>query len=71
MADDADFAEESIEQAQPSALAARVIYSGESALECECGEEISEGRRLAVPGVQSCITFAEQAALKLRGVRRG
>lgn len=71
MADDVDFAEERIEKELASALAARVVYLGESAHECECAEEISEGRRLAVPGVQSCITCAEQAALKLRGVRRG
>lgn len=71
MADDVDFAEERIEKELASALAARVAYLGESAHECECGEEISEGRRLAVPGVQSCITCAEQAALKVRGVRRG
>ena len=71
MADDVDFAEARIEKELASALAARVIYSGESAHECECGEEISEGRRLAVPGVRDCITCAEQAALKVRGVRRG
>ncbi|MEZ2877883.1 DnaK suppressor protein [Pseudomonas lundensis] len=71
MADDVDFAEERIEKELASALAARVAYLGESAHECECGEEISEGRRLAVPGVQSCITFAERAALRVRGVRRG
>ena len=71
MADDVDFADERIEKELASALAARAVYAGESAHECECGEEISEGRRLAVPGVQSCITCAEQAALKVRGVRRG
>ena len=71
MADDVDFADARIEKELASALAARVVYTGESAHECECGEEISEGRRLAVPGVQSCITCAEQAALKVRGVRRG
>ena len=71
MADYVDFADERIEKELASALAARVVYAGESAHECECGEEISEGRRLAVPGVQSCITCAEQAALKVRGVRRG
>ena len=71
MADDVDFADERIEKELASALAARVVYAGESAHECERGEEISEGRRLAVPGVQSCITCAEQAALKVRGVRRG
>lgn len=71
MADDVDFAEERIEKELASALAARVIYVGESVYECECGEEISQGRRLAVPGVQNCIICAEQAALKVRGVRRG
>ncbi|MCT8955112.1 DnaK suppressor protein [Pseudomonas lundensis] len=71
MADDVDFADARIEKELASALAARVIYSGESAHECECGEVISEGRRLAVPGVQECIACAEQAALKVRGVRRG
>ena len=71
MADDVDFAEERIEKELASALAARVTYSGISAYECDCGEEIAEGRRLAVPGVRECITCAEQAALKVRGVRRG
>ena len=71
MADDVDFADARIEKELASALAVRVIYSGESALECECGEEISEGRRLAVPGVRDCITCAELSALRLRGVRRG
>ena len=71
MADDVDFADERIEKELASALSARIVYSGVSALECECGEEISEGRRLAVPGVRDCITFAEHSALKLRGVRRG
>lgn len=71
MADDVDFAEECNEKELASALAARVVYAGESAYECECGEVISEGRRAAVLGVQDCITCAERAALKLRGVRRG
>lgn len=71
MADDVDFADARIEKELASALAARVIYSGESAIECERGEEISEGRRLAVPGVQECISCAELSALRLRGVRRG
>ncbi|NMY36177.1 MULTISPECIES: TraR/DksA C4-type zinc finger protein [unclassified Pseudomonas] len=71
MADDVDFAEERIEKELASALAARVVYAGESAHECECGEVISEGRRLAVPGAQECITCAERSALKMRGVRRG
>ena len=73
MADDVDFADESIEKELASALAVRVVYRGESAHECEgeCGEVILEGRRAAVPGVQDCITCAERAALKLRGVRRG
>lgn len=71
MADDVDVADERIEKELASTLAARVVYAGESAHECECGEVISEGRRLAVPGVQECVACAEQKALKLRGVRRG
>lgn len=38
-----------------AAIANRVQYQGESALDCEeCGEPIPQGRREAVPGVQLC-----------------
>lgn len=43
------------EAERAAAIANRVRYQGESALECvECGEPIPEGRRKAVPGVQLC-----------------
>ena len=71
MADDVDFADERIEKELASALAARVVYRGESAHECECGEVISEGRRLAVPGVKVCKECGGLAELAASGVRRG
>lgn len=38
----------------------RVVYEGVSAYECsECGEEIPEGRRRAVPGVELCVDCKE------------
>lgn len=69
--DDLDFAQARIETKLASKLAARVIYTGQSAHECECGDEIPEARRVAVPGVQTCVVCAQRAALKLGGVRRG
>ncbi|GLX91942.1 hypothetical protein Pfra02_45100 [Pseudomonas fragi] len=71
MADDVDFADERIEKELASALAARVVYAGESAHECECGEVISEGRRAAVPGVKVCKECGDRAELAASGVRRG
>jgi len=38
------------------ALARARIPSGEAALECEdCGEDIPEARRAAIPGVHTCV----------------
>lgn len=38
------------------AIASRVQYQGESALDCdECGTDIPEARRLAVPGCRFCV----------------
>ena len=36
----------------------------------ECGDEIPEGRRVAVPGVQHCVICAEHLGVKKNGVRR-
>lgn len=36
----------------------------------ECGDEIPEGRRVAVPGVQNCVQCAENLSVKKNGVRR-
>jgi len=71
MSDEIDFAQTRIETELASKLSARVIYTGQSAHECGCGDEIPEARRVAVPGVQTCVACAERAALKLGGVRRG
>lgn len=39
-----------------AAIANRVQYQGESALECEsCGVDIPEARRVAVPGCCNCV----------------
>ncbi|MCY1359344.1 phage/conjugal plasmid C-4 type zinc finger protein, TraR family [compost metagenome] len=44
------------EERLQQALANRVRYQGESALECDgCGEDIPEGRRQAVPGCRHCV----------------
>ena len=42
-----------------------------SAKECqECGEEIPEGRRISVPGVQYCVACQEYFEIKGRTVRK-
>lgn len=39
-----------------AAIARRVQYRGESALDCEvCGAPIPQGRREVLPGVQTCV----------------
>jgi phage/conjugal plasmid C-4 type zinc finger TraR family protein len=70
MADEADIAGDVIEQTLETALAQIPRYTGISATECECGEEIPEGRRLAIPGVKLCVGCAERKALVKHGVRR-
>jgi phage/conjugal plasmid C-4 type zinc finger TraR family protein len=70
MSDEIDFAQTRIETELASKLAARVIYTGQSARECDCGDTIPEARRVAVPGVQTCVACAERAALAKQGVRR-
>lgn len=71
MVDIADLADEAIEEALNRTLAQIPRYTGISATECECGEEIPEGRRQAIPGVQLCVGCAERVALVRGGVRRG
>lgn len=70
MADEIDIAQERIEADMAHRIATRTVYTGISAEECECGEEIPEGRRLAIPGVRLCVVCAERAALVKQGVRR-
>lgn len=62
MADIADMAEQLQTRELADLLAGRVRYSGESAIECaECGEQIPEGRRQAVPGCRLCLECQELA----------
>lgn len=69
-ADICDTADEVIQEDLNHALANIPRYSGVSANECQCGEEIPEGRRQAIPGVQLCIDCANREALEKNGVRR-
>lgn len=58
MPDDLDRAQEINEQLLGDAIAAqqRAMPRGESLAECEdCGEEIPEARRQAMPGCRKCI----------------
>ena len=63
---------EKLQQAQIEAGISRIQrYEGESLSECaECGDEILEGRRAAVPGVQHCVACAQRADIRKSGVRR-
>lgn len=71
MADEIDIAQERIEADMAHRIATRTVYTGISATECDCGEPIPEGRRVAIPGVQLCVGCAERVALKKSGVKRG
>lgn len=71
MADICDNADDVIEKTREHALTQIPRYTGISATECECGEEIPEGRRLAIPGVKLCAPCQSQDDLKSKGVRRG
>jgi hypothetical protein len=70
MADEIDIAQDRIDADIAFRIASRTVYTGISAFECECGEEIPEGRRNAVKGVKLCVACAEREALVRQGVRR-
>lgn len=66
--DIADIAEMRIERELEEMLASRVVYQGESATECdECGEEIPEGRRIAIQGCRLCVECQGIADKRMRG----
>lgn len=71
MVDIADFADEAIEESLNRSIAQIPRYTGISATECECGEEIPEGRRQAIPGVQLCAGCQNLDDLRKKGVKRG
>lgn len=70
MSDICDAADEVIQEGLDHALANIQRYQGISATECQCGEEIPEGRRMAIPGVRLCIGCANREAMWKQGVRR-
>lgn len=70
MADIVDIAGERMDIELERAVAARVTFSGESAIECrECGAELPQLRRSALPGVRLCVACAEVAERSGRGSR--
>lgn len=72
MADIADFAGDVIEQTVEQGIAQIPRYTGVSATECcECGEEIPEGRRVAIPGVTLCAPCKALDDVRKLEVRRG
>ena len=71
MSDICDDAQEVIEKTREHALSQIPRYTGISATEClECGEEIPEGRRVAVRGVTLCAPCKALDDLAKKGVRR-
>lgn len=71
MSDVADDADIVIEESLNRSISQIPRYTGISATECDCGEEIPEGRRLAIPGVQLCAACQSISDVKTKGVRRG
>ncbi|WP_293766375.1 TraR/DksA C4-type zinc finger protein [uncultured Aquitalea sp.] len=73
MSDFYDRAQECEQRQREEALknqAAKMPKNRESAMEChECGDPIPEGRRKAMPGVQTCICC--QTAIEHRDRLRG
>lgn len=60
MADPLDEAQDIETAEREHARANRQRYEGDSATECiECGEAIPEGRRRALPGIETCVYCAE------------
>ena len=67
MADDADRAQERIEQHQALAESSRHKFEGVSATHCvDCGVPIPEVRRASLPGVQLCVSCQEINELEAR-----
>lgn len=70
MPDLSDIAQERIDrelEAKLSNITGRAVRA--SATHCECGEGIPEPRRVALPGVQTCIDCQTAAELKKRNHR--
>ena len=73
MADEADIANDRADLERTLAVAGIIgsLYHGASAEECEeCGDEIPEARRRALPGVKWCVGCAEITERRRRGYGR-
>lgn len=72
MSDNADIANDLAQQTLDLALQNRThLPVGPSATECkECDEPIPEARRNALPGVELCMSCAQDADLKAMHYRR-
>lgn len=58
--DDVDFSQQKADAELTRLISRRVVYDGESAEDCdECGDEIPEKRRAAIPGVLLCVACAQ------------
>ena len=69
--DIADIANDYEDIRRQKLIDSRERYEGESATECEeCGAEIPEGRRIAVPGCKLCRECAQILEISW-GTRRG
>ena len=69
--DIADIANDYEDLRRQKLIDSRERYEGESATDCEeCGVEIPEGRRIAVPGCKLCRDCAQIIEIKW-GTRRG
>lgn len=67
MSDVIDIANDRADLSLQAALNNRVRFEGVSATHCEeCGDEIPEGRRKALPGVKTCAECANLAELRGR-----
>ena len=67
MSDNADIANELIEKRLQAGIAKVPKLQGQSAVECiECGAAIPELRRVALPGVQTCISCQSELELAAR-----
>ena len=69
--DIADIANDYEDIRRQKLIDSRERYEGESATDCEeCGVEIPEGRRMAVPGCKLCLDCAQILEISW-GTRRG
>ena len=71
MADDIDLATQRSDDERHRLITNRARYIGKSAHECtECGNPIPELRRVALPGIQTCVECARAHEMHTQRHRR-